>query len=278
VERLRFRYPGADASLALDGIDLRIEPGETVAILGAPGSGKSTLCRALVGLVPHLTGGAFGGSVTVFGVDTRHVRPSALAGLVAIVFDDPETQLFSLSIEDEVAFGPESLGLPPEEIRRRVDEALRLVGLDVELSRSPRALSGGQQQRLALATAVAMQPSILVLDGPTAQLDPQGQLEFHQALARWRRERELTVVFVEHDPELVAEHASRVVMLEHGRIALDGIPEEVFSVPERLMHLGVAGPEVAEVARRIGELEHAPLRFVTVDQAVRTLDRLLDQV
>jgi energy-coupling factor transporter ATP-binding protein EcfA2 len=256
-------------------VDLQVGGGEAVAIVGPPGSGKSTLCRALVGLVPHLTGGAFGGRVEILGVDTRHVRPAELAGRAAIVFDDPETQLFCLTVEDEVAFGPESLGLPPDEIRHRVAEALDLVGLDVGGDRSPRELSGGQQQRLALATAMALHPQVLVLDGPTAQLDPLGQIEFHQALARLRRERELAVVFVEHDPELVAEHADRVVVLARGRIALEGPPEAVFADPPALARLGVAGPEMSEVAWRIGRIEGTPVRFATVERAAQALPHFL---
>ncbi|HEX2184671.1 MAG TPA: ABC transporter ATP-binding protein, partial [Chloroflexota bacterium] len=229
MEGLRYGYPPVPAeaapALALDGVHLRVETGETLAIIGAPGSGKSTLCRALVGLVPHLSGGVFGGRVEVLGIDTRQRRPSELAGQVAIVFDDPQTQLFNLTVEDEVAFGPESLSLPAAAIRHRVETALATVGLQVDLDRPPRELSGGQQQRLALATAIAMHPRLLVLDGPTAHLDPLGQREFYQALTRLRRERELTVVLAEPDPELVAEHADRVVVLHQGRVALEGPPE-----------------------------------------------------
>jgi energy-coupling factor transporter ATP-binding protein EcfA2 len=279
VEGLRYGYPppwpGAPQTLALDGVDLRVAAGELLAVVGAAGAGKSTLCRALAGLVPHLTGGAFGGRVRVLGMDTRHHRPAELAGGVATVFDDPETQLFSLTVEDEVAFGPESLGLPPAEIGRRVAEALALVGLDVDPQRPPRSLSGGQQQRLALATAVALRPRLLILDGPTAQLDPAGQEAFYGALARLRRERELTVVLAEHDPELVAEHADRVVVLHRGRVALEGTPEAVFADAEALEALGVAGPEVSEVARRVGELEGRALPFATVGQGAQTLARLL---
>ena len=258
----------------MDGIDLRVEPGEAIALLGPPGSGKSTLCLALAGLVPHHTGGRFGGRVELFGRDTRHLRPAELAGLTAIVFDEPESQLFNLTVEDEVAFGPESLALPPDEIRRRVGGALALVGLDVPLDRSPRALSGGQQQRLALAAAIALEPRLLVLDGPTAQLDPQGQQDFHAALGALRRERELTVVFVEPDPDLLAAHsgyADRIVVLHAGRIALDGTPDEVFGDPRRLHALGVAGPTLSDLASQIAELDAKPTTFWNLEGAVATL-------
>ena len=246
-----------------------------MALLGPPGSGKSTLCLALAGLIPHHTGGRFGGRVVLFGQDTRHLTPAKLAGLVAIVFDEPESQLFNLTVEDEVAFGPESLGLPPEEIRRRVDDALALVGLDVPPDRSPRALSGGQQQRLALAAALALEPRLLVLDGPTAQLDPQGQHEFHAALGRLRREREVAVVFVEHDADLLAAHsahADRIVVLHQGRIALDGPRDAVFGDARRLEALGVAGPTLSELAARLATPDGSPPNaFWNLDGAVATL-------
>ena len=262
----------------LDGVSFRVETGEAVAIVGGTGSGKSTLCRALAALVPHLSGGSFGGRVEVLGVDTRRVRPPDLAGRVAIVFDDPEAQLFSLTVEDEVAFGPESLGLPPAEIRARTREALELVGLpaaQVAPDRSPQELSGGQQQRLALATVLAMRPELLILDEPTAQLDPEGQADFYAALARLRRERGLTVVFAEHDAELVAEHADRVLVLHGGVVALEGTPEAVFADPPALAAWGVAAPEASEVAWRVSALEGRPIRAATVDAAARALARLL---
>ena len=224
--------------------------------------------------MPHLTGGRFAGHVRIFDRDTRHLRPAQLAGLTAIVFDDPESQLFNLTVEDEVAFGPESLGLPPDEIRRRVDAALALAALDVPPDRSPRALSGGQQQRLALAAAIALEPRLLILDGPTAQLDPQGQADFHAALARLRRERELAVVFVEPDPDLLTAHpghADRVVVLHEGRIALDGTPDDVFGDPHRLQELGVASPTLSDLAARIAEVDGLPTSFWNLDGAVATL-------
>ena len=154
-------------------------------------------------------------------------------------------------------------------------EALELVGLEVEPTRAPSALSGGQQQRLALATAIALEPRLLVLDAPTAQLDPLGQAEFYRALARLRRERELTLVLAEQDPELVAEYAERVVVLHRGRVALQGPPDEVFADPRALAALGVAGSEASEVAWQVGALEGRPLRFATVERGAAALAALL---
>ena len=215
VEGLRFAYGGGGA--VLEDVSLRIEPGERVALLGASGSGKSTLLRALAGLVPHFHGGTFAGSVVVAGRDTRETRPSALAGDVATVFQDPEDQIVMARVANEVSFGLENLGSEPGEIWPRVDEALALVGAAHLAERATAELSGGELQRVALASALALRPRLLLLDEPTSQLDPAAADAFFSVVERLP----CAVVVSEQRPARPLAHADRVLFLDAGRVVLD---------------------------------------------------------
>ncbi|HLE27821.1 MAG TPA: ATP-binding cassette domain-containing protein [Anaerolineales bacterium] len=277
IEDLRFAYPplepGGAAIPVLHGVNLRVRRGEVLGLLGPTGSGKSTLCLALAGLVPHSTGGAFGGNVTVAGLNTRRERVAALAQKVGLVFQDAESQLFNMTVEDEVAFGPESLGLPRETIAERVDWALRAVRMAAPeyLERSPFHLSGGQKQRVALAAILAMRPEILVLDEPTAELDPLGKAEVFGVLAELRRAQGMTMVIVEQDVEELARLADRVAVLAEGRIVLEGPPREIFAQPARLRALGLDAPQLSTVAALFREREGKPYHFFTLAEALETL-------
>jgi energy-coupling factor transporter ATP-binding protein EcfA2 len=215
VERLTFSYPGGEPALA--DVSLQVEPGEVVLLLGASGSGKSTLLRALGGLVPWFHGGRFAGRVEVAGLDTRRARPADLAGAVATVFQDPEDQVVLGRVEAEVAFGLENLGAPPAEIEPRVRAALAAVGIEELAGRRTAELSGGELQRVCLASALALDPRLLLLDEPTSQLDPPAAEAFlDRALAGGA-----AVVLSEQRPAAALARADRVVFLERGRILLD---------------------------------------------------------
>jgi len=275
ARNLRYSYPplhpDGEPIAALRGIDLEIAEGECLAIVGPLGAGKSTFCLALAGLVPHALGGLFGGELLIQGTDTRRVQPADLCRTVGLVFQDPEAQLFNATVEDEVAFGPESLALPREEIARRIDWALGAVGLDGLRGRSPRELSGGQKQRLALAAALAMRPAILVLDEPTASLDPRGAAELYAALSELRRTISPTIVLVEQDVERVAEFADRVAIFEGGRVAALGSAAETFGQPSR----DIARPAVSELADRLRPALPDLPPLVTLGEAEAALGRAL---
>lgn len=268
---LRFTYRGAKRP-ALDGIDLEVAPDEYVAVLGAAAAGKSTLCCAMNGLVPHFLRGEMTGEARVFGIETTSRSVSQLAEEVGLLFQEFENQLFCTSVELEVAFGPENLRVPAPEIRRRVAAALAVVGLTGLEQREPATLSGGQKQRLALAAVLALQPRVLVMDSPTTDLDPIGRAELF-ALARQLREGPrgegaadaccpcgvgeglhtgVAVVVADSATE-VALPADRVVLLEHGRIVADGTPEAVLTQVERLEEIGIAAPPVAQLLAQLGE-------------------------
>ncbi len=221
AEGLTFSYPRA-ARPALDGVDLELEPGEVVLLVGRSGAGKSTLVRAFAGLVPHFHGGRFAGRVVVAGLDTRRTHPSALAGTVATVFQDPEDQVVMTRVEAEVAFGLENLGTPPTEILSRAHAALGAVGAGHLAGRFVAELSGGELQRVCLASALALEPQLLLLDEPTSQLDPDGAEAFLDLVQALARERGTAVLVSEQRPAAALERCDRVVTL--GEFDPDGPP------------------------------------------------------
>ncbi len=273
IEGLRFTYSGARRP-ALDGIDLSIERGEFVVLTGPSGCGKTTLCRCLNGLIPHFYHGDFEGRVVVAGLDTREHEIWELAQHVGLVFQNPENQLFCLTVEADVAFGPENLGLPRREIRRRVEWALKATGMWELRHRAPHELSGGQQQRAAIAGVLAMEPEVLVLDEPTSFLDPAGAADIIRLVARLNRSHGITVLLAEHRLELVAPYADRVVVMSRGRIALDGPPREVLA-SEEAARLGVGIPKVVRLYELLAE---AGLRVPEVPLSPEELAALLKGV
>jgi energy-coupling factor transport system ATP-binding protein len=221
---LTYRYPERETP-ALRELNWTVAPGEFVTVTGPSGSGKSTLLRCLNGLTPHFSGGIFDGAVTVAGHDTRHYSPRVLARITGFVFQDPETQFVAGRVDDELAFGMEQLGVPAVTMRKRVEEVLDLLGIAALRDREIATLSGGERQRVAVAAALALQPSILALDEPTSQLDPWGAEEVLAALNRLNEDLGLTVVLAEHRLERVVAHADRLTVLAPGgTIALDGPP------------------------------------------------------
>jgi energy-coupling factor transporter ATP-binding protein EcfA2 len=246
VSELTYQYPERDTP-ALRGLSWTVAPGEFVTVTGPSGSGKSTLLRCLNGLTPHFSGGTFDGVVTVAGHDTRHYSPRVLARLTGFVFQDPEAQFVAGRVDDELAFGMEQLGVPPVTMRKRVEEVLDLLGIAALRDREIATLSGGERQRVAVAAALALQPSILALDEPTSQLDPWGAEEVLAALNRLNEDLGLTVVLAEHRLERVVAHADRLTVLAPGgRAALDGSPRDTL----RLAEMGTL-PALFALGRRL---------------------------
>lgn len=261
----------------MQGVDLEIGAGEFIAIAGRAGSGKSTLCYALNGLIPHSFGGRMEGEVVVCGLDTRKASVPDLARHVGFVLQNAESQLVGLSVEEDTAFGLENIGLPGNEIAGRVHSALRTVRLEGQARSSPWNLSGGQKQRLAIAAALAFQPEMLVLDNPTAELDPVGKQELMATLAQLNRESGVTVVMVNQELEEVLPYASRLVLMDHGRIVRVGNPAEIIDSAEELLNVGVKLPEVTQVAYQLRTREQwrGPLPFRVEDAIGQMRDFVL---
>lgn len=223
-----FRYAGAEKD-ALHGINVAIRPGEIVLVTGPAGSGKTTFCSCINGLVPHYHEGELNGQVIVRSYNTRRARIGGLASLVGMVFQDPDSQLVTSSVADEVAFGPENLGVPREEINRRVAEALSATRLSGFEDREPHNLSGGEQQACAIAATYSMHPEIYVMDEPLANLDPAGRLQVLQVLIDVAKQRQKTLIIVEHSLEEVLPLVDRVLIMENGQIIRDGTVEDVLA-------------------------------------------------
>ena len=267
---LFYRYPGMSHDVLLD-IDLTVHEGEYVVITGPSGCGKTTLCRCLNGLIPNFYGGDLRGSLVVNGLSVMSTPTSTLAQHVGLVFQDPESQLFLLTVEREIAFGLENLGLPREEIVRRVDEALDLIGISHLKDRGPYELSGGEQQKVALATCIAMRPKLLVLDEPTANLDVVSALNILRLLDDIRRKTGVTIVLVEHRLEAVATVADRFIVMDGGRIVLDGAPRDVLS-DRSIESIGVGVPKVIKLYH---ELRGAGLLLGDIPLSPRDVRSLL---
>ncbi|MGN0544988.1 MAG: energy-coupling factor transporter ATPase [Acutalibacteraceae bacterium] len=259
-------------SPALCNINLSVGRGEFVAVLGHNGSGKSTLAKLTNAiLIPE------SGTVTVDGIDTSdESRVTDIRRRVGMVFQNPDNQIVATIVEDDVAFGPENLGVEPDEIRRRVDDALKAVDMYDYRLREPHKLSGGQKQRVAIAGIIAMQTGCIVLDEPTAMLDPKGRREVFDTVRRLNREMGITVLFVTHFMD-EAVKADRVIVIDSGRLRLDGTPREVFSQTELLRGFGLDVPQSTELSHRLIEKGiDLPKDILDADECVEALARVME--
>ena len=251
VKNLAYTYPGVDDTpgvAVFKDLSLTVEEGSFVAILGSNGCGKSTLAKHFNSiLLPS------GGTVHVFGMDTAdEEKLMSIRRTVGMVFQNPDNQIVANVVEEDVAFGPENLGIASPAIRQRVDNALKQVGMYEYREHAPHLLSGGQKQRVAIAGIIAMEPKCIVLDEPTAMLDPRGRREVMQTISRLNKEKKITVVLITHHMDEAAQ-AGRVVVLHKGGIAADGTPKEVFSQVDLLHSIGLAAPETVELCHALNQ-------------------------
>jgi energy-coupling factor transporter ATPase len=236
---LAYTYPGGTKPSISD-VSISVEKGDFVLITGPSGCGKTTLCRCFNGLIPHFYQGELKGEITVSGKDVTKHQTSEMAKHVGLVFQNPENQLFALSVEKDVAFGLENLGVSREEMRKRVDWALNLTGIYDLRERSPHEVSGGQQQRVAIAAVLAMQPEIIVLDEPTSFLDPLSAEKIFEVIHDLNQRLGITVVLVEHRLDLTARYANHIIIMDQGRIYSDGETREVLDNEKtRLVGVGI---------------------------------------
>ena len=252
AENLAFTYPGIEdqpGHQVFEDLNLSVEEGSFVAILGTNGCGKSTLAKHFNAiLLPS------GGKVYVAGIDTsNYERIMNVRRNVGMVFQNPDNQIVANVVEEDVAFGPENLGIASPEIRNRVDRALKQVDMYEYREHAPHLLSGGQKQRVAIAGVIAMEPKCIVLDEPTAMLDPRGRREVMETIGRLNREKNITVVLITHHMDEAAK-AQRVVVMHGGRIAADGTPQQVFSQVELLHEIGLAAPETVELCYQLNKM------------------------
>ena len=270
VKNVCYQY-SADSNLALDKINLTIKPVEFVAIIGPNGSGKSTLAKLLNGIFVPTQGDVF-----VDGLNTKdkdkiwEIRRKA-----GMVFQNPDNQIVATIVEEDVAFGPENLGIPPEEIRKRIDEALRTVELAEFANKAPHLLSGGQKQRVAIAGILAMKPDCIILDEPTAMLDPVGRREVISTVTKLNRQEGKTIILITHFMQ-EAVCADRVIVMEKGKIVMEGKPNEIFSQVEELKKYGLDVPQVTELAYLLTK-DNVPLPkdILTVEEMVDCLCQLM---
>ena len=249
-EDFSFRYKSSEA-FALQGISMTIENGAFVGIIGNSGAGKSTLTYTLSGIIPHHFDGDFYGSVKVNGLDTVEVKPEKLAQFVGEVFQDIDSQMVSSIVEDEILFGMENFGVPHDEIGRRLDSVLDMLGIRDLKARQISSLSGGQKQKVAIAAILAMDPEIIVLDEPTGELDPASSIMIFDILRRLNREFGKTVIVVEQKIMLLCEYVDRLLVMDAGKIVFDGRSEEIVQQVPLFKNLGINVPRVVELGQQL---------------------------
>ena len=270
VEHLAYTYPGVDDTpgvAVFEDLNLEIEQGTFVAVLGSNGCGKSTLAKHFnTILLPS------GGSVSVFGMNTAdEEKLIQIRRTVGMVFQNPDNQIVANVVEEDVAFGPENLCVASPVIRHRVDNALKQVGMYEYREHAPHLLSGGQKQRVAIAGVIAMEPKCIVLDEPTAMLDPRGRREVMETISNLNKEKDITVILITHHMDEAAQ-AQRVVVLHKGQVALDGKPQEVFSQVEKLHDMGLAAPDTVELCWELNKVGfNLPLERLNAEECAQTL-------
>jgi len=259
--------------VAVHDIDFTAEKGEYIGVIGATGSGKSTFVQHLNGLLKPSSGLVYYDGLNIHD-SKRLTRETRFK--VGLVFQYPEYQLFESTVFDDIAFGPKNMGLPESEVRERVYEAAGFVGLDESfMEKSPFELSGGEKRRAAIAGVIAMRPEVLILDEPTAGLDPRGQAEIIKNVMSYKSSHDATVILVTHNMEEIARNVDRIILMENGSIAMEGAPAQVFSETERLKELGLAAPKAAMIAARLRALGLNVMQGVyTVEQLRNALNEL----
>jgi energy-coupling factor transporter ATP-binding protein EcfA2 len=251
TEGLTYTYPVATRP-AVESVSITVEKGEFAVLTGPSGCGKTTLCRCFNGLIPHFYRGDLRGKLQVAGLDVKETPIHELALHVGLVFQNPENQLFALSVEKDVAFGLENLGMPRNEMQKQVDYALETSGISHLRLKAPHELSGGQQQRVAISGIIAMQPEVMVLDEPTSFLDPLGAEKIFKVIHALNQKHHMTVVLVEHRLDLAARYADHVIIMDEGRVILDGEPKDVLNSEEARL-VGVGIPKVTRLYQQLAD-------------------------
>jgi energy-coupling factor transporter ATPase len=269
-----YTYPGATKP-SIEKVSIKINKGDFVILSGPSGCGKTTLCRCFNGLIPHFYNGKLEGTITVVGLNVVDHKIHELARHVGLVFQNPENQLFALSVEKDVAFGLENFAIPRDEMRKRVDWALQTAGISELGGRPPHELSGGQQQRVAIASVLAMQPEILILDEPTSFLDPVGAEKIFEVLNELNKKLGITIILVEHRLDLAAKYANHVIVMDKGKVALTGTPRDIFT-SEKARLIGIGIPKATKLYQHLKkagvDLKAVP---VTPEEAANLLREVL---
>jgi energy-coupling factor transporter ATPase len=270
---LTYTYQGGVKPSIRD-VSIKIEKGEFVILTGPSGCGKTTLCRCFNGLIPHFYNGTLQGTINVAGLNAIEHQIHELAIHVGFVFQNPENQLFALSVEKDVAFALENVGTRREEMQKRVEKALKTVGAYEFRERAPHELSGGQQQRVAIASVLAMQPDVMVLDEPTSFLDPLGAKKIFEVIADLNRRFGITVILVEHRLDLTAQYATHVMIMDKGAVVMDGKPRDIFNMDKARL-IGVGIPKATRLFQILKEddiyLKDAPISSEEAAELLRSI-------